>query len=235
MVKHIPNLLTLTNLFFGCVAAVSIFTQQWVLFIISISVGLVADLLDGAAARALNVHSNLGKELDSLADGLSFGFIPGLIAFQIAEKYQPGLWLNYASFIITVASVYRLAKFNLDTRQSKAFLGLPTPANAIFWVGYGYMELNTQLPGFLSSIPVLFSMVILSAWLMLSELELIKLSSIRWRTASGKLIVVLALAGIPLLIFLWLGALSVAIILYILLSLLIGTDSRTKIDTKNPS
>lgn len=233
MIKHVPNIITLINLFFGCICAIAIWRGEWSLFLFSFGMSLLADLLDGAVARALQVHSLLGKELDSLADAVSFGFIPGLIAFQMAERYNPGFWLNFSGFFITAASVYRLAKFNLDSRQSGGFLGLPTPANAIFWLGLGYLELSGQIPGFLASLPVLIILIILSSVLMLSEIKLIKLNSFSWGTPSGKLIVIMALFSIPLVIFLSLGALSIAIILYILLSLLIGTTSYTAFDKKN--
>lgn len=146
IVRQIPNLLTLSNLLCGCLAIK--FAFEWNLVMSAYLVGLAAvfDFLDGFAARLLKVTGEMGKQLDSLADMVSFGVVPGVMAFQLikislftnvvyheGDVYHVMDSMAYLAFIIPVLSAYRLAKFNIDTRQTDKFIGLPTPANAIFF------------------------------------------------------------------------------------------------------
>lgn len=146
IVKQIPNLLTLSNLLCGCLAIK--FAFEWNLVMSAYLVGLAAifDFLDGFAARLLKVSGEMGKQLDSLADMVSFGLVPGIMAFQLlkislftdvvyheGDVYHIIDSLAYLAFMIPIFSAYRLAKFNIDTRQTDQFIGLPTPANAIFF------------------------------------------------------------------------------------------------------
>ncbi|MCB0663026.1 MAG: CDP-alcohol phosphatidyltransferase family protein, partial [Saprospiraceae bacterium] len=133
----LPNLITLLNLFFGCLAAISILNGAYYLGIIFSLAGGLADFLDGMVARLLNVQSNIGKELDSLADMVSFGFVPGIIFYKLISLNLPwpGLsvinWYAVPAFLITMFSALRLAKFNLDNRQTESFIGMPTPAATV--------------------------------------------------------------------------------------------------------
>ncbi|MCL2682362.1 MAG: CDP-diacylglycerol--serine O-phosphatidyltransferase [Bacteroidales bacterium] len=136
--KHIPNLITLANLFCGCLAIVATFSGHNYLktagFLIFLAV--IFDFLDGFSARLLKAYSEFGKQLDSLADVVSFGVAPAMIAFRIMFAHQDGLPfanLPYIAFAMVLFSALRLAKFNVDTRQTENFVGMPTPANAIFW------------------------------------------------------------------------------------------------------
>lgn len=138
MKRHVPNIITCLNVTCGAIA-IAVATMYDNLFVASmlILLGMVFDFFDGLTARALGVNSELGKELDSLADVCSFGVAPAILAYKlILQGSVPGMeWLALSAVIIPPLSAYRLAKFNLDTRQSISFIGMPTPANALFWVG----------------------------------------------------------------------------------------------------
>lgn len=178
MRKHIPNLLTLGNLFFGCLAIVLLFSMPggyvWPYVAGLMGLSLLCDFLDGFVARLLGVASPLGKELDSLADLVTFGLLPGLLVMKSIQMLinpmlaymiedDPGIFslisdpamhldrahwllLPLTGLLIPVFSAYRLAKFNLDTRQSYGFLGLPTPANSLFFLGI-YVGLHEWMAG----------------------------------------------------------------------------------------
>lgn len=135
--KHIPNSITSLNLLSGSIAVYFAFQKQFEVAAWLIMISAVFDFLDGFAARALNAYSDMGKELDSLADLISFGLAPAAIAFGMLQISGVAEWMAYLAFIIPVFSALRLAKFNIDTRQKNYFLGMPTPANAIFWAGAG--------------------------------------------------------------------------------------------------
>lgn len=140
MKRHIPNLITLCNLVCGCVAVLRGFEADYEGALLWICGGALFDFFDGFAARLLGVSSDIGKELDSLADDITFGLAPAAVCFSlIADSVKPELppavltVLPYLAFVMAAMSGLRLAKFNLDTRQTNTFLGLPTPANALFW------------------------------------------------------------------------------------------------------
>lgn len=136
--KHIPNFITSLNLFTGCVAVLLAFKGNYQGAFIAILVSAVFDFFDGFAARMLKAYSPMGKELDSLADMVSFGLAPGAIVFSLLSQTVISEWLPYLAFLIPVFSGLRLAKFNIDERQTSSFIGLPTPANAIFWAGLAF-------------------------------------------------------------------------------------------------
>ena len=143
--QHIPNAITCTSLFLGCVAVVAALSfetstfgiEGYKLAYILIGLAAVCDFCDGAAARMLHAYSALGKELDSLSDLVSFGVAPGMLVYSmLAHTSGCPHWLPLVAFYIPVAGELRLARFNIDNRQSTSFLGMPIPANAIFWIGY---------------------------------------------------------------------------------------------------
>lgn len=216
--SQIPNILTLLNLFFGVVGIV------WVLdgniesgaYFILIAAGF--DFLDGFVARLLRVQSDMGKELDSLADVVSFGVLPGLILFMMTKnEADPESYLPYLTLIIPMLSAYRLAKFNLDTRQSDRFIGLPTPANALFICTLPYLILQWPTIGtWLNSPIVLIILAWILAFLLIAELPLIalKFKSLSFRknifrylliAISLVLFALFQLAGIPLVILAYIG------------------------------
>lgn len=143
MKKHIPNTLTCCNLISGCIATYWAFNANYELALLFVVIGAVFDFFDGFAARLLHVSSNIGKELDSLADDITFGFAPSAVIFSMLRSLstpQVPLFnsplvaevLPYVAFVMAAFSALRLAKFNLDERQTTSFIGMPTPANALF-------------------------------------------------------------------------------------------------------
>lgn len=141
--------------------------------LIMFGVGLFADYLDGFIARALNVSSDVGKELDSLGDLISFGFFPSVVLYIILNDYSTGFF-PYLAFILAAFSGYRLAKFNLDTRQSEDFLGMPTPSVAMFVIGIFFIWQEGKLPfadtGFIQYI--LLGVILILSYLLMSEIPM---------------------------------------------------------------
>lgn len=138
MKKHIPNIITLGNLACGIVAVMMAYECRFELALWFVVGGVLFDFFDGMTARLLGVSSAMGKELDSLADMVTSGLVPGMVAYSLLA----GAW-SYLGFLITLFSALRLAQFNIDERQHESFIGLATPANALFWLGLavGYGEL----------------------------------------------------------------------------------------------
>lgn len=186
MKKHIPNTITSCNLISGCIATCYAFQGQAGIALLWICIGAFFDFFDGLSARALKVSSPIGKELDSLADDVTFGVAPATILFtelmvidypSFLEPLRP--ILPYAAFILAAFSALRLAKFNLDERQSLGFIGLPTPANALFWASLvtGYTQLLNA-----SEYMVILLLVLLaiSCWLLVSEVPMFALKFKHW-------------------------------------------------------
>lgn len=190
MKKHIPNTITCCNLICGCVAvifALRFNAQMALLFII---LGAVFDFFDGMSARLLGVSSNIGKELDSLADDVTFGVAPASMIFaELSVLEYPGFiydnmplvvsLLPYLAFIVAAFSAVRLAKFNLDTRQTTSFIGLPTPANALFWGSLivGFAPLLEQYKWF--TLLVIIG-IFVSSWLLIAEIPMFALKFKHW-------------------------------------------------------
>ena len=130
MKQHIPNTITCLNLISGCIATYISFQCEYDTALLFIVIGAVFDFFDGMTARLLHVSSPIGKELDSLADCITFGFAPSAIVFQYMSQFDARSPLF--AFVMVAFSALRLAKFNLDERQALGFIGLPTPANALF-------------------------------------------------------------------------------------------------------
>ena len=177
----------------------------------------VFDFFDGFAARLLHVQGELGKQLDSLADMVSFGVLPGMILFQMAKVATEIEWLPYLTLIVPLLSAMRLAKFNLDTRQSDKFIGLPTPANALFISTLPYFAIQWPYAGTLvTSTIFLIAIAWIFAILLLVELPLIALKFKSYSFAANKfrygliaisvvLVSIFGLAGIPIVIIAYLG------------------------------
>lgn len=195
MIRHIPNSITAANLICGCIAIGAAFQQNFTLALIFIVAGAVFDFFDGFAARLLHVASPIGKELDSLADVVTFGVAPATMVVQMLFITAPvcsfsngcPLMANlpYAGFLIAAFSALRLAKFNLDTRQSDTFIGLPTPANALFWASIA-VTFFTDSHDFIAHRPaflLLLALTVLSCWIMVSEVPMfaLKFKSFGWK------------------------------------------------------
>jgi CDP-diacylglycerol--serine O-phosphatidyltransferase len=245
--KHLPNAVTLINLLCGCLSFISIFTGQVYLVPFFIAICLFADYVDGLLARLLKVSSPMGRELDSLADMVSFGVVPGAMLFYMINQskgipmesvnfQQPETVVGTIGFLVTLFSCIRLAKFNLDTRQNEGFVGLNTPACTIFVLGllligmydiYGMRQfvLNQYL---LSAITVVLS------YLLIAELPMFsfKFKALEWKT--NKIRISFILVSILCLLFFKFGAaLSLIILCYLVFSFVLwmaGLIKREKRD-----
>ena len=220
--KHIPNTITCLNLFSGCICCVMAFWHLYDYALLCIVLSAIFDFFDGLAARALNAHSIIGKDIDSLADDISFGLAPSVIMFSFLDDYviEDGGWMDYVPFIaflIAVFSALRLAKFNNDSRQVSSFFGLPVPANALFWGAsvVGFYNWMLSLP-----LWVLIIAILLSCWLLVSEVPMfsLKFKNLSWGDNKIRFVflavcVALLFLGIPgiALIILWYIALSIAV------------------------
>ena len=222
--RQIPNLITLCNL--GCgvlsvIAALSYgFPRQAALLI---CLGILFDFFDGLTARLLGVSSPMGKELDSLADVVTSGVAPAAILFELTEEWLNSLglpWLALAFLLIPLFAAYRLAKFNLDTRQGHSFLGLPVPSQALVWVGLAISHYGIVVGQWPVAV-VLLSLLL--DVLMVSELPLFSLKfnfkDLSWKTNSVQYIFLMGCAVIIALLRDWI-AISVIILWYIVFSLI---------------
>jgi CDP-diacylglycerol--serine O-phosphatidyltransferase len=248
--KQIPNIFTLLNLVFGCIAIVCILQNgiaiqyntdgtQYIdiperITLASLFIGLAAvvDFLDGFIARLFNASSAMGKQLDSLADVVSFGVAPSMIMYQLLRMSYAGtesgidtsILFLFPAFLIAAAAAYRLAKFNLDDSQQYGFKGVPTPAVGLliasFPLIYWYNSSET-VANILLNRWVLYGTILLLCWLMVSNIPLIALK-FRDRTLKSNLPVIILgfVAIISALLLQWL-AVPVVFIAYILLSLLL--------------
>ncbi|NDK57097.1 CDP-diacylglycerol--serine O-phosphatidyltransferase [Pontibacter fetidus] len=225
MKKHIPNFITCLNLFSGCVALYFIFQNKLVYASYLVGLAAVFDFLDGMVARVLGAYSEIGKQLDSLADVISFGVVPGAMMFMLLKRAEGDIifseLLPFAGFIITVFSALRLAKFNIDTRQTTSFIGLPTPACAIFVASLPLILASGELMAFaviLNELVLLATTLILS-FLLVAELPLfaLKFKNLTWADNSVRFIFVgLSVILLALLNF---AAIPLIIVLYIVLSI----------------
>ena len=224
--RHIPNMVTCCNLLSGCIAAVMAFQSNYEAAILFIILGAVFDFFDGMLARLLNVSGPLGKELDSLADDITFGFAPSAIVFSLFKEVQYPEFMSgiseyfpYTAFIIAAFSALRLGKFNIDPRQSSSFIGLPTPANALFW-GSLVVGAHSFLVSDSFNAIYLFILVILMSYLLVAELPMfsLKFKNLSWR--DNKVSYIFLLVCIPLLIVFRISGFAAIILWYILWSLL---------------
>ena len=228
MKKHIPNTITSLNLISGCIATIFAVTGNPVLALLFIILGAVFDFFDGMTARLLGVSSPIGKELDSLADCVTFGFAPSALIFYMLQILDyPGPmefarpYLPYIAFIMAAFSALRLAKFNLDERQTSSFIGLPTPANALFWSSLivGGKESLTNCHW--SAIIVIILMFVMS-YLLIAEIPMFSLKFKHWNWSENKLRWSFIISCIPLLVIFKFSAFAVIIAWYVVLSIASG-------------
>ena len=204
MKKHIPNTITCCNLVSGCIATYYAFQSNYLMALLFIIIGAVFDFFDGMTARLLHVSSPIGKELDSLADDITFGFAPSAIVFSYLCSFHIHLlFIPFLAFVMAAFSALRLAKFNLDERQALGFIGLPTPANALFWgsliVGLNDSSLFTLHP----SLPYLILLgTFISSYLLISEIPMFALKFKTWGWKGNEVKYIFLLTCIPLLLLL---------------------------------
>ncbi len=235
MKKHIPNTITCLNLISGCIATYWAFMGDFRMALLFIIIGAAFDFFDGMTARLLHVSSPIGKELDSLADDITFGFAPSAIVFSyLCSLYTdngprcmsplelPFLFtggIASIAFVMAAFSALRLAKFNLDERQAMGFIGLPTPANALFWgsliVGAGdWLSSLNYTPG------IILLGTFVSCYLLVSEIPMFALKFKSWGWKGNEVKYIFILSCIPLLLVLGVMGIAAIIAWYIVLSII---------------
>lgn len=234
--KHIPNLITLLNLSSGLLAIIAIFRGYFDEAFLFVCLGIFFDFWDGFFARKFNVAGPLGVQLDSLADMVTCGVVPGLMIFRLFEdiqQTQPAYMLTedtfymgfvpYLGFLITIASCYRLANFNIDTRQTDSFIGLPTPANALVIMSIPMIQFANDfetLTNILYNPYVLLVITIVSAYILNAEIPLFSLKIKEFTWAKYKMQILFLLGSILSFFVLGFVAIPLIIISYVLVSVI---------------
>ncbi|TFB31461.1 CDP-diacylglycerol--serine O-phosphatidyltransferase [Pedobacter alluvionis] len=217
--KNLPNAITCANLLSGCIGIVFAFKGNLETAAYLVILSGIFDFFDGMVARLLNVKSAIGKDLDSLADMVSFGFLPGVIMFHLlkASDYSSE-YLPYFGFIITVFSALRLAKFNNDARQTEDFIGLNTPMNTLFICSLPFIA--HDYPQIIASSMLLIAITVITSFLLVSEIKIfsLKFSDLSWKKNKIKFIFLILSA--VLIAFLKFAAIPFVLVLYIALSFL---------------
>ena len=221
MKKHIPNSITCCNLISGCIATAFAFTGDIKVALLWIIIGAVFDFFDGMTARLLHVSSPIGKELDSLADDITFGVAPSTIIFSqlqlmsypdFLEPLRP--YLPFVAYIMAAFSALRLAKFNLDERQALGFIGLPTPANALFWgsllVGIGEQMYYRPWTLYLILIGILAS-----SWLLVSEIPMFALKFKHWGVKGNEVKYLFLVTCVPLVAIFGITSFAIIVAWYV--------------------
>jgi CDP-diacylglycerol--serine O-phosphatidyltransferase len=231
--RNIPNTLTCGNLLCGCIGVVEAFHNNLLLSCILIGIALIFDFFDGFLARLLKVSSPIGKDLDSLADMVTFGLLPSIILYQLLMQSIPdlmGIWKAYPAFIVAVFSAIRLAKFNNDPRQSDSFIGFPTPANAML-IGSLPLIVHTQDEFWKDLIVNTNNLLILSvvmSYLLVMEMPLIALKFKHFMWKGNETRYMLIILTIALLVTLKILAVPAILILYVLLSVVENLRKKKK-------
>jgi len=224
--KHLPNGITCANLFSGCVGIVFAFQGELIIAAYAIFLSAIFDFFDGLASRVLKSFSGIGKDLDSLADIVSFGVLPAVIMYQLfleahkINKVSP--WLNFIAFLIAVFSALRLAKFNVDTRQAESFIGLPTPANAILIASFPIIisQHNPYYTPYLLNPYILSVFTIIMCSLLVAEIPMM---SLKFKNRDFNVNIyryLLLLFSAILILFFKFAAIPVVILIYIILSII---------------
>lgn len=218
LLRHLPNFLTCCNLLSGCLGIVAIWKGWPVGAAVFVWAACVFDFLDGFAARAVGASSPIGKELDSLADMVSFGVLPALTMFAMIEQSTDNNYIPALSLLIAVFSALRLAIFNVDERQKEGFIGLPTPANALFITALVYLP--AYFPGFQWNGVSLVIITILFSGLMVAPISLFSLKFKNFAWKDNQVRFTFLLISVLLLVFFREASLPGIIIFYLLISLL---------------
>ena len=216
--KHIPNVLTLLNLLSGAVGVVLIFKGNFSTGAMMILLAALFDFLDGFVARILKAHSPIGKELDSLADMVSFGFLPSIIIYMLLEQSTSNEIIPFVAFLIAAFSAVRLAKFNVDERQTDYFIGLPTPANAILICSFPLMMESGYYP-FLVNPYFLVIFTIVFSLLLVANIKLISLKFKSYGWNENKFVYLLIIISVVLFFILYWAAIPLIILLYLIFSI----------------
>jgi CDP-diacylglycerol---serine O-phosphatidyltransferase len=230
--KHIPNSITLLNLFCGCIAITFVVQQQFEMAFYFVCLGIFLDFFDGFFARLFQVASPLGLQLDSLADMVTSGVVPGLTMFymmleafglQITDPFSWQYALAFLGFLVTLGSCYRLANFNIDTRQTDSFIGLPTPANALFILSLPLVVRHFDsfmVFELLSNYGVLLAISLGSAYILNAEIPLFSLKVKKLTVKDNKLAFFFLTISLLLLVTLQFLGIPLVILFYIFLSII---------------
>lgn len=227
--KHIPNFITLLNLLCGCIALVFAFNKDYEMAFYFVSLGIFLDFFDGFFARLFHVSSPLGLQLDSLADMVTSGVVPGLVMSQMMISHATTAsaghlqFFPYLGFIIALGSCYRLANFNIDTRQTDFFIGLPTPANALFILSLPLVLKYTDsifIIELLTNPWFLLAVTALSAYMLNAEIPLFSLKIKKFSFKENGLQIVFLVGSLLLLVFFRYLGIPLLILFYVLLSVL---------------
>lgn len=233
MKKYVPNTLTLLNLLCGSIAVIFVVNDNFITAVFFVFLGIFFDFFDGFAARKLNVQSELGLQLDSLADVVTSGLVPGLVMYKLLEMCDLS-WdelniLPFSGLAITLASAYRLAKFNIDEDQQTYFKGLPTPANALLILSLPLI-LEFQNSDAINNIILnkwfLIGVIALSTWLLNSNIKLFALKFKDYSFKANATRYIFILLSAVLIIVLHFAAIPIIILLYIIMSVLDNLTSK---------
>ena len=234
MKKHIPNLLTLGNLFCGAVAVMYAVQGDFEIAGLLVVAGIIFDFFDGFAARVLGVSGDLGKQLDSLADMVTSGVVPGIIMFYLISENQTGTemltnpvnvvnFIPFIGLILTLGAGYRLAKFNIDTRQSDSFIGLPTPAMSLFVISLPlilkYSE-SAFINNIIENTYFLILVTVALTYLMNAELPLFSLKFKEYSFKNNIVKYLFILISVFLILCLKVISIPIIIVFYVLLSII---------------
>ncbi len=221
MKKHIPNIITSANLFSGCIGIIYALNHPtWFLASFFIALAAIFDFFDGMVARLLKVSSNIGKDLDSLADVVSFGVLPSVIIYKFLSQTSHNPYLPFCAFLLTVFSALRLAKFNNDERQTQHFIGVPTPANALVIATFPllYHFNSNTLTHLMNHTSFWLTFILCMSYLLIAEIPLMSLKIKSLQYAENRFIFFLLL-GTLLLVFMFKFASALPILLlYLTLS-----------------
>lgn len=239
--KYIPNFLTLLNLFCGCIAVVFVSVRLFDYAFFFVCLGIFFDFFDGFLARKFGVSGPLGVQLDSLADMVTSGVVPGFVMYKMLPSLKevtpngsittcfpmyneiPFAILPYLGFIITLGACYRLAKFNIDTRQSDSFIGLPTPANALFISSLPLVSSTQFITNLIHNQWFLIAITFISAYVMNAEIPLFSLKIKDFSFEKYKLQIGFLVGSIFMILFFQITAVPLIILTYVLLSVLNNT------------
>jgi len=240
MKKHIPNIITLLNLFCGSIAVVFAVEDNLLVAAVFVILGIVFDFFDGFAARLLDVKSELGLQLDSLADMVTSGVVPGVVVFKLLEKttgsfpyaldFSTTEWNNSTTsfvpligLLVILASCYRLANFNIDTRQTDSFIGLPTPANTLFILSLPLILMTNNIEWVNELILnkwFLIGLTVFSCYMLNAEIPLFSLKMKTYGFKDNAVKYIFLILSVLLLVFLQFLAIPVIIVLYVLISVI---------------
>lgn len=246
--KHLPNVITSFNLLCGCLSIVSSFEGYYLAASLFVFAAVIFDFLDGFAARALKAYSELGKQLDSLADLVSFGVAPAFIVYSliksvlliseiIPEDLTPlNIFYLVSPFAIPVFSALRLAKFNIDPRQLKSFIGLPTPANAILFASLPLIMILTGSMKYyflILNLKFLIPLIYIQSFLLVSPIPMFSLKLVNFRFRENYLCYIFIALSLSVLFIFGIAGILLSVFLYIIMNIVVLIFSKTRVNSKN--